>query len=141
MSTIAIECVGLTPKRGSDGACGYDLRAADDFIIEARHRTLVKTTSAIALPQGVVGFVCSRSGLALNEGVCVLNAPGVIDSDFRDSIGVILYNTTMKDFRGFKGDRIAQLLLMPHYIVSFISTTKLPETKRGGGAFGSTGMS
>lgn len=138
--SILIRVKGEVPERGSLGAAAYDLRAADDYFVEGQHHTLVKTTTSVEIPYGCVGLVCSRSGLANNKGIHVLNSPGVIDSDFRSEIGVILMNTTLTDFRGQKGDRIAQLLIVPAYHASFMQAEELTETERGAGSFGSTGI-
>lgn len=134
-----IEYVGEAPERGSLGAAGYDLRASEDFFIEGQHHAKVKTDFKMQLPQGVAGLVLSRSGLADKNGIHVLNAPGLIDPDYTGIVSVILHNTTLTDYRGKAGDKIAQLLFVPHYIVSFKQVKSLQPTERGEGAFGSTG--
>lgn len=140
MSEITVRVKGDIPERADSGCAGYDLRAAEDFFVEAGARTFVKTDTAVELPKGTVGLVCSRSGLALKNGLCVLNAPGVIDSSFRGVLGAILYNSSHVDFVGQKGHRVAQLLVIPHHTVSFISTEELSDTSRGEGGFGSSGL-
>lgn len=138
---IAVNYVGEKPTKGSLRASAYDLRAAEDFFLEGMHHLLVKTDTKVQIPDGCVGLVCSRSGLANNKGICVLNAPGVIDPDFVGPVGIILFNTTLVDYRGKKGERIAQLLIVPAFDnVSFIQKESLEQTERGEGAYGSTGL-
>lgn len=138
--SILIRVKGEVPERADAGCAGYDLRASEDFFVEAKSRTFVKTDTAVELPQGVVGYVCSRSGLARNNGICVLNAPGVIDSSFRGQLGAILYNSSNVDFKGEAGMKIAQLVVAPHFIVSFMQVDELSETERGDKGFGSSGI-
>lgn len=137
---IAVNYVGEKPTKGSLRASAYDLRAAEDFFVEGYHHTLVKTNTRVQIPDGCVGLVCSRSGLANSKGICVLNSPGVIDPDFTGPIGVILFNTTLVDYRGQKGERIAQLLIVPAFdSVSFIQKDSLEQTERGESGYGSSG--
>jgi dUTP pyrophosphatase len=129
------------PSKATDGAAAFDLCAADFVSIAPGDHALVPTGFAWQVPVGFVGLVCPRSGLALKCGVTVLNAPGVIDSDYRGEVGVILVNHGSSDFHIAPGDRIAQLLLTP--AVGGCCVTEVPllgETKRGAGGFGSTGV-
>ncbi len=137
---ISIRCKGEVPEYTSEGDAGADLRAAHDFLIEATARTLVLTDTALEIPLGTTGLICSRSGLAKNSGICVLNAPGVIDAGYRKNLGVILYNSSHVDFRGKKGCRIAQLLIVPTFRASFIQTDELSKSERGENGFGSSGI-
>ena len=114
---------------------------------ENNHIALVPTGLAVAVPAGKYGAVCSRSGLAAKHGVHVLNAPGVIDSDYRGEIKVILINLGKTAFTINPGDRIAQLVVTPYYgalkqieNVELVNISDLSLTKRGTGGFGSTGI-
>ena len=101
-------------------------------------RKLVGTGIAIELPAGHVGLVSPRSGLALKNGVTVANAPGVVDHDYRGEVGVILINHGDRDLIIRRGDRIAQLVIMPVARVDLEQVGSLSETPRGAGGFGST---
>jgi dUTP pyrophosphatase len=137
---IVVNDPALIPTYAREGDAGADLRAAEDLIIPAGERALVKTGVKLALPDGVVALVHPRSGLALKHGVTVLNTPGTIDSGYRGEIGVILYNTSKQDFAVVTGDRIAQLVFQQYLSVNFSRVQSLDETDRGDGGFGSTGI-
>lgn len=127
------------PEAKTAGAGARDLCAAEALTIAPGARALVHTGFAMELPDGFVGLVCSRSGLALKHGVFVLNAPGIIDSDYRGEIGAILQNAGSDPFEVKVGDRVAQLMVMPSVALRFASAEDLSETARGAGGFGSTG--
>ncbi|MGY8960313.1 MAG: dUTP diphosphatase, partial [Alphaproteobacteria bacterium] len=95
---------------------------------------------AIALPDGFEARVRPRSGLALKNGVTVLNSPGTIDSDYRGEIGVVLINHGDAPFVVTRGMRIAQMVVAPVTQLSWNETANLPDTERGAGGYGSTGM-
>jgi dUTP pyrophosphatase len=101
---------------------------------------LIPTNLAIALPHGYECQVRTRSGLALKYGIFALNSPGTIDSDYRGEIKIILANFGMEDFYVQRGDRIAQLVVTRYERVEWEETEDLPETERGAGGFGSTGV-
>lgn len=130
------------PTRAHPGDAGFDLYADETVMIESAQWALVKTNVAMALPFGMCALVCPRSGLALKQGVTVLNAPGVIDNGYRDGIGVILMNHGPIAFLVIPGMRIAQLVLFcPEGITqTFNEVDELPESMRGENGFGSTGM-
>lgn len=134
----------LLPVYSSEQAAGADLKSAEDVIIPAGKSMLVKTGVKIAMPRGFVGLIHPRSGLALKHGITVLNTPGTIDSDYRGEIGVILYNTSDRDFSVVVGDRIAQIVFQRYLEAEVIwGGTEIPqeaETERGEGGFGSTGV-
>lgn len=136
---IAVACKGEVLEYAHDGDAGADLRAANNFFVEARSRRFVETNTAVEIPPGTVGLVCSRSGLAKNDGLCVLNAPGVIDSPYRGKIGAILYNSSNVDYRGEAGEKIAQLVIVPAFRASFIKVDELSDSERGTNGFGSSG--
>lgn len=138
--SIVVDDPALLPFYAREGDAGADLRAAEDLIIPAGERALVKTGVKLALPDGVVALVHPRSGLALKHGVTVLNTPGTIDSGYRGEIGVILYNTSKQDFAVVTGDRIAQLVFQEYLTAHFFRVASLDETERGEGGFGSTGI-
>ncbi len=137
----------ILPKQATVGAACLDLYADEDAHVSEAHPTArVGTGIAIELPEGFVGLVCSRSGLAAKHRLFVLNAPGIIDADYRGEIKVILgrlpLNAAWPTWEGYhirKGDRIAQLMVLPLPAVSFQETNLLSETGRGAGGFGSTG--
>jgi dUTP pyrophosphatase len=130
----------LKPTMGNPGDAGYDLRSAIDVTLEAHQRFLVPTSVKIAMPQGFVGLVHPRSGLAFKNGITVLNAPGTVDSGYRGEISVTLINHSDVDFEIKRGDRIAQLVFQKYEQVRFVEVTELPGTQRGDSGFGSTGV-
>lgn len=128
------------PTKGTADAAAFDLYADQVVTIMPGERALVKTNIAIALPSGYCAYVRPRSGLALKNGVTVLNTPGLIDPDYRGEIGVILINHGHKAFDVKQGDRIAQLSIHKVEPALFIEVLDLDETSRGAGGFGSTGV-
>lgn len=104
-------------------------------------RALVPTGFAVAIPEGYAGFVQPRSGLALRNGVTVLNSPGLIDSGYRDELRVLLVNLDpIESFTVRRGDRIAQLVVQEFASVAWVETDDLDDTARGAGGWGSTGV-
>jgi dUTP pyrophosphatase len=130
----------LMPTYAKPGDAGCDLRASEATVVPARGRVLVKTGISIALPEGYVGLVHPRSGLAAKHGVTVLNTPGTIDAGYRGEVMVTLYNSTDEDFEVARLDRIAQLVIQEFSVAQFIQVEKLPESHRGESGFGSTGV-
>ena len=129
----------VPPARTRSGDAGYDLRATERISIPQEGRRLVGTGVALALPEGVAGLVCPRSGLALEHGVTLLNAPGLIDPNYRAENKVILHNTSERRYTVEIGDRIAQLLLVPYWAPELEVVAELPASDRGAGGFGSSG--
>ncbi|MGO8800537.1 MAG: dUTP diphosphatase [Roseiarcus sp.] len=131
------------PAYQSEDAAGLDLVAALEanagVVLEPGGRALIPTGFAIELPKGYEAQVRSRSGLALNFGVAVLNSPGTIDADYRGEIGVILVNLGSHPFEIKRGARIAQLVVSAVARVAFEESGALEESARGAGGFGSTG--
>lgn len=123
-------------------AAGVDLLAAveADVILPPGGRALIPTGLAIALPDGYEAQVRPRSGLAARDGVTVLNSPGTIDADYRGEVKVILANLGDKPFAVTRGMRIAQMVVAPVARLEWSVTDALPETARGAGGFGSTGV-
>ena len=130
----------ILPSMATAGAAGFDLCAVDGQLLMPQTPTLIKTGISMAIPDGFVGMVCSRSGLALKKGVFVLNAPGIIDSDYRGDVGVILFNTSALPVTISKGDRVAQILFTPLAVLPLVEVNELTETVRGEGGFGSTNI-
>lgn len=130
------------PAYAYPGDAGLDLRSAENAVLKPFQRQLVSSGISIALPRGYAGFVLPRSGLAAKHGISIVNAPGLIDSDYRGEIKVILVNLDPEnDFVIEHGDRIAQLVIMPVPVVALEEAEELSETQRGAGGFGSSGVS
>ena len=130
------------PHYETAASAGMDLRAhlAENIVLQPLERAVVKTGLFIALPKGYEAQVRPRSGLAARNGITVLNAPGTIDADYRGEIGVILVNLSNKAFVIKDGERIAQLVIAQHERAEWQEVAILPETPRGKGGFGSTGV-
>ena len=128
------------PERARDGDAGVDLAASVAVQIAPGERVLVPTGIAVAIPSGFAGFVLPRSGLAINHGVTVINAPGLIDSGYRGELKVGLVNHGDTTCAISVGDRIAQLVIMAVVSPEFVEVEELDATLRGSGGFGSTGM-
>ena len=123
------------------GDAGADLTCAEDFELAPFQRALVPTGVAIALPAGYVALVHPRSGLAVRQGVTVLNAPGTIDAGYRGEIKVPLINLDPERTASFrKGDRIAQLVIQRYVEARFVPAAALPGSDRAERGFGSTGV-
>jgi dUTP diphosphatase len=130
------------PSYMSDHAAGMDMYAAVDqeTIIPSGEWKLIPTGMAIALPEGFEAQVRPRSGLALKQGVSVLNTPGTVDADYRGEVGVILMNHSKKDLVVKRGDRIAQMIINKIERIIFKEVKELSDTDRGTGGFGHTGV-
>lgn len=129
----------IIPTRANRGDAGYDLYSATsgDVTLEPGQRHLFPTGIAFAIPEGYVGLVKPRSGLALKKGIDVLG--GVIDSGYRGDVGVILINTSNEPQTIGEGERVAQLLFQPVMEVELLEVDRIGGTQRGTGGFGSTG--
>jgi dUTP pyrophosphatase len=129
------------PTYMTPGAAGVDLRAAlaEPLRLAPGERRLIPTGIRVAIPPGYEGQVRPRSGLAIQHGVTLLNAPGTVDSDYRGEVGVVLANLGAEPFTVRRGDRIAQMVVAPVARAELVRTDALPETERGGGGFGHTG--
>lgn len=129
------------PEYMTEGSSGLDLLAAieKEVMIGPQGRALIPTGLQLGLPSGFEAQVRPRSGLALREGVTLLNTPGTVDSDYRGEIQVILYNTHSQSFIVERGMRIAQLVVAPVVKAQLILVDKLNPTTRGAGGFGHTG--
>lgn len=127
------------PAYAREGDAGLDLAAAAATTLEPGGRALVPTGLRVAIPDGYAGLVLPRSGLALRSGVTVLNAPGLIDSGYRGEVGVLLVNHGTGPATIQRGDRIAQLVILPVARAELVEVRELPASDRGPGGFGSTG--
>ncbi|MEM6307597.1 MAG: dUTP diphosphatase [Pseudomonadota bacterium] len=130
------------PSYETAGAAGADLRAnmGHDITIAPGARALIPTGLHMAIPPGYEVQIRPRSGLALKLGITLVNSPGTIDSDYRGPVGVILINHGQDAVTIQHGDRIAQMVVAPVIQAQFAPTDRLPDTDRGAGGFGSTGV-
>ena len=151
MVTIAVmwdegadQALGL-PAYATSGAAGADLRAnlpdRGEVVLAPGTRALVPTGLRLAIPEGWEVQIRPRSGLALKHGITLPNSPGTIDSDYRGPLGVIVMNAGEAPFTIAHGDRVAQMVAAPVVQAGFDLVETLPETARGAGGFGSTGVS
>ena len=128
------------PAYAHPSDAGMDVRSVEDVTIPARGRALVHTGLVMLLPPGYEAQVRPRSGLALKNGVTVLNTPGTIDAGYRGEVGVILANFGDGDFSVRKGDKIAQIVIAPVTQAVIKETDDVDVTDRGADGFGSTGV-
>ena len=145
MSILKVKLVregAQLPKRETPGSAGHDLRACitEDMVIPAGGSVLLPTGIAIEMENAnYVAIIASRSSMGYKYGIAMGNGIGVIDSDYRGEISVLLRNYSHTDFVVHPGDRVAQLLLMPVDLPELMEVDELSETQRGAGGFGSTG--
>lgn len=128
------------PRHAHDGDAGIDLFAREDVQIAPGEWLMTPTGIAVAIPRGYVGLVAPRSGLAARHGLGVVNGPGVVDSGYRGELKVILINHGTEPLSLRRGDRIAQLVVVPVADQDFVEVEELPDSARGAGGFGSTGI-
>lgn len=130
------------PEYMTSEAAGVDIYAANDsdMLIPCGGRALVPTGLALALPRGYEAQIRPRSGLALNNGLTLLNSPGTIDSDYRGEVKIIVINLGDKDYILKRGERIAQMVFAPVARAEFVRVEALDDTGRGPGGFGHTGV-
>ncbi|MFQ7575112.1 MAG: dUTP diphosphatase [Lachnospira sp.] len=131
----------IIPTYGTEFAAGADLYSSikEDIIINPKETKFINTGIALEIPDGLVGLIYARSGLACKKGVAPANKVGVIDSDYRGEIIVALYNHSENPLTISYGDRIAQFVLTPYITANFEEADELSESVRGNGGFGSTG--
>ena len=129
------------PTYAHPGDAGADLVTTADLTLGPGERAMVGTGIALALPEGYAAFVHPRSGLAHRLGVSIVNTPGTVDAGYRGEITVVLVNHDLRDPVVFRrGDRIAQLVVQRVEQARFDEVTQLPESARGTGGYGSTGL-
>ena len=127
------------PEYETPGSAGLDVRCTETIVLNPGERILAKTGLFVEIPIGYELQVRPRSGLALKQGITVLNTPGTIDADYRGEVGVILMNHGLSVVEFKPADRIAQLVLNKVERIQWLQTESLTGTKRGQGGFGSTG--
>ena len=128
------------PVYSSKSAAGADLHNdGGDLVIEPNQTVFAGTGIAMQIPEGYVGLVFARSGLACKQGLAPANKVGVIDSDYRGEIKVALHNHGLEPQTVLKGERVAQMVITPYYAVDYVEQQELNSTVRGEGGFGSTG--
>ena len=130
------------PQYMTEGSSGMDLFAslAQEVTLVPGERKLIPAGISIAIPEGFEGQIRPRSGLAIQKGIGIVNAPGTIDADYRGEVGVLLINFGKEPFTIRNGDRIAQMVISPVTRVTLEEVDDLPPTRRQGGGFGHTGI-
>lgn len=129
------------PKRQTEGAAGIDLfNNAEDITLYAKSSRVFETGTFVEIPEGYVGLVFVRSSMGFKRDVTLSNSVGVIDSDYRGEIKVKLYNHSCECYEIKRGERIAQLVIVPCFTGDYNLVDELSDTKRGEGGFGSTGQ-
>jgi dUTP pyrophosphatase len=129
------------PQYAKPGDAGMDIYSRIDLTVQPGERALVPTGLAVALPGGYAAFVHPRSGLAIKNGISLVNTPGTVDAAYRGEIAVIIINhDLLEPFQIHRGDRIAQLVIQKVETPKLIEVEFLPGTDRGAGGFGSTGV-
>lgn len=130
----------IAPTYTRDGDAGMDLRSMEELILAPGERYLVKTGVCIELPKGYAADIIPRSGLAARNGITCLNTPGLVDSNYRGEIHVLLINLGHRSFVINKGDRVAQMVIKQVPYVEWDVVEELSETNRGAKGFGSSGV-
>ena len=129
------------PGSPHPGDAGLDLAANADLVVAPGERALVPTGLAVAIPEGHAGLVLPRSGLASGRGLTLANAPGLVDSGYRGELTIAVVNLDPRDkVEIARGDRIAQLVVIPFAQVTPVEVEVLPASARGEGGFGSSGV-
>ena len=136
---MKIVCTGEKPTYANEFAAGLDLRANEDVKIYPGQIKDIESMLAIELPPGHFGMIVARSGLSFKYQIKLINDVGVVDEDYRGNIGIRLINEGKAAYEIKKGDRVAQMIIIPYTQVQLNYTDKLSETKRGEGGFGHTG--
>lgn len=141
----------FVPSFQTEGACGFDLTSVEEQLIKPTQTVLVHTGIAMELDYDkddmenddmkmrVSALILPRSGLASKKGLAPINTPGLVDEDYRGEVMVALHNHSKFDQYVGKGDRIAQMILLPCFVPDIVEVSELTETIRGEGGFGSTG--
>lgn len=146
MSKVCVKIVNksdnVLPQYSTEQAAGMDIRAnnPEPIVLAPLERKLIPTGLFIELPVGYEAQIRPRSGLAIKNGITVLNTPGTIDSDYRGEINVILVNLSNEPFTVNMGDRICQMVIAKHEQAEFVQVSTLDDTERGNGGFGHTGV-
>ena len=136
-----IEEDAIVPYKAHKADAGMDLFSIEDKTLKPMERKLIRTGIKIELPKNTEAQIRPRSGLALKNGITVLNTPGTIDEGYRGEIGIILINLSKEEFRVEKGMKIAQMVIKPIININVEVISELSESSRGEDGFGSTGIS
>jgi dUTP pyrophosphatase len=140
LQVVRLHPDAVLPSYAHPGDAGLDLTSVEAVTLRPGARAAVPTGLAVAVPDGWVGLVHPRSGLALRHGLTVANAPGTIDAGYRGELKVILVNVGDEEVTIAAGDRIAQLVLQEVGLARVVEVASLDDTARGEGGFGSTGV-
>lgn len=128
------------PRYANRGDAGLDLHSAQSVTIAPGERVVVGTGIAVAIAEGYVGLCCPRSGTAAAKGLSMVNTPGIVDSGYRGEVKLVLVNLDAHvPIEISRGDRVAQLVIVPVTTVEIVTSDALPDSPRGGNGFGSTG--
>ena len=130
----------IIPFQAHEGDAGMDLFSVEEVILKPMERKLIHTGIKIQLPKNTEAQIRPRSGLALKNGITVLNTPGTIDEGYRGEIGIILINLGTEEFKVEEGMKVAQMVIKPTLSLEVEEVIELTETTRGEGGFGSTGV-
>lgn len=130
----------VLPEYSTSGAAGMDLRSIDTVVIPSMESRIIDTGWIMEIPPGYEVQIRSRSGLAAKHNLFVTNSPGTVDSDYRGSVKVMLFNLGKEPFNVHKGDRIAQMVMNKIELVQVVEVEELTDTDRGQGGLGSTGI-
>ncbi len=136
---LALDTELPTPAAAHPGDAGLDLYARVETVLEPGAWAMVPTGVAIAIPEGYAGLVAPRSGLAARQAISVVNGPGIIDAGYRGEVNAILINHGPEPVTLARGERVAQLLVVPIEQIDLVAVEELPDSLRGSGGFGSTG--
>lgn len=147
MKPMKIENIILTamsdnaylPKRSNKTDAGADLSSPIDTVVKANSCEFIDLEIALQIPKGYAGMIYARSGLGSKHGITPRNCVGIIDSDYRGNVGIMVRNDSDEDFKISRGDRIAQIVIQPVDLSAFVQVNELTDTERGFGGFGSTG--
>ena len=130
----------IIPHYSHEGDAGMDVYSVEDSVIKFNERKSISTGLAFEVPRGFEIQVRPKSGLALNNGITILNTPGTLDSGYRGELKVIIFNTSNQSYQVKKGEKIAQIVLARYEEAEIEETNELSQTKRAEGGFGSTGL-
>ncbi len=136
---MKIKCTGHKPSYANEFAAGLDLRGNEEVTMEPGDIVDIKSKLAIEIPKGHFGMVVARSGLSYKRRIKLINDVGIIDEDYRGEIGIRLINEGDESYTIKKGDRVAQMIIIPYIQPNLIYVDELEETDRGSSGFGSTG--
>ncbi len=139
INSVDIKIEGEPLVYGTEHAAAGDLKCNENFTLYPSEKRIIKTGVKMAIPVGLCGLLLPRSGFSNKFDVAIANSPGLIDSDYRGEIGIIVRNRGNEPVKFNVGDRIAQLIITVYYRANFIQVNSLDETVRGEGGFGSTG--